>query len=99
DTLRSQLFPCTTLFRSIGDVRVADIEDNASELLKGARNTKVEVGFLRQGETMTATIVREEVEVDAVPFYGMIDSKTGYIVLSRRSEEHTSELQSRENLV
>ncbi len=71
----------------IGDVRVADIEDNASELLKGARNTKVEVGFLRQGETMTATIVREEVEVDAVPFYGMIDSKTGYIVLSRFNEK------------
>src|SRR5690606_26156911 len=71
----------------IGDVRVQDFEDNASELLKGARNTKVEVGFLRQGETKTATIVREEVEVDAVPFYGMIDSKTGYIVLSRFNEK------------
>ncbi|MET1258559.1 S41 family peptidase [Flagellimonas sp. DF-77] len=67
----------------IGDIKVADFDDNASELLKGANNTSVSVVFKRQGKTQTATIEREGVEVDAVPFYGMADEKTGYIVLSR----------------
>lgn len=67
----------------IGDIKVADFDDNASELLKGANNTSVSVVFKRQGKTRTATIEREGVEVDAVPFYGMADEKTGYIVLSR----------------
>ena len=67
----------------IGDIKVADFDDNASELLKGANNTSVSVVFKRQGKIQTATIEREGVEVDAVPFYGMADEQTGYIVLSR----------------
>ncbi|KAB5488895.1 S41 family peptidase [Flagellimonas hadalis] len=67
----------------IGETKVSDFDDDAGELLKGANNTAVEVTFVRQGETKTATITREGVEVDAVPFYDMIDDKTGYIVLSR----------------
>lgn len=64
----------------IGDIHVADFKDNASELLKGANNTTVTVSYIRQGETKTATIKREGVEVDAVPFYKMVDGNTGYIV-------------------
>ncbi|MGB5238456.1 MAG: S41 family peptidase [Flavobacteriaceae bacterium] len=67
----------------IGDVLIADFKDDATELLKGARNTSVEVTFVRQGKTMTTTILREAIEVDAVPFYKMADEKTGYIVLSK----------------
>ncbi|WP_400071237.1 S41 family peptidase [Zobellia russellii] len=67
----------------IGAINVSDFDDNASELLKGANNTAVEVTYKRQVETKTATITRAAVEVDAVPFYKMADDKTGYIVLSR----------------
>jgi len=67
----------------IGDIKVADFDDNATELLKGTNNTTVEVTFKRMGKTETATIERENVEVDAVPYYAMADDKTGYIVLSR----------------
>ncbi|MCK0161240.1 S41 family peptidase [Allomuricauda sp. F6463D] len=78
----------------IGETLVADFDDNAGELLKGANNSKVTVTFLRQGETKTATITREGVEVDAVPFYDMIDSKTGYIVLSRFNKKASSQTKS-----
>lgn len=78
----------------IGETKVADFDDNASELLKGANNTSVEVTFVRQGQTKTATITREGVEVDAVPFYDMIDTKTGYIVLSRFNEKASSQTKS-----
>lgn len=71
----------------IGDIKVSDFDDNASELLKGANNTSVAVTFKRQGETKTATITRGAVEVDAVPFYNMVDDKTGYIVLAKFNEK------------
>ncbi len=67
----------------IGDILISDFKDDATELLKGARNTSVEVAFVRQGKTMTTTIEREAIEVDAVPFYKMADEKTGYIVLNK----------------
>ncbi|MDF0706922.1 S41 family peptidase [Flagellimonas okinawensis] len=77
----------------IGETLVADFDDNAGELLKGANNSNVQVTFLRQGETKTATITREGVEVDAVPFYDMIDEKTGYIVLSRFNRKASKQTQ------
>ncbi len=67
----------------IGDINVSDFDDNASELLKGANGASVAIGFKRQGQTMTATLKREGVEVDAVPYYSMVDENTGYIVLSK----------------
>ena len=41
----------------------------------------------RQGETKTTKITREAIEVDAVPFYKMVDSKTGYIVLAKFNQK------------
>nr|WP_298793362.1 S41 family peptidase [uncultured Allomuricauda sp.] len=78
----------------IGDIKVSDFDDNASELLKGANNTSVDITFVRQGQTKTATLKREGVEVDAVPFYDMIDDNTGYIVLSKFNRKASSQTKS-----
>ncbi|MBL7471460.1 S41 family peptidase [Robertkochia sediminum] len=67
----------------IGDVKVADFKDDATELLKGAKNSSVAVVYKRQGKTENTTVERSDIEVDAVPFYQMADEQTGYIVLSR----------------
>jgi len=67
----------------IGDVLLSDFKDDASQLMKGAKNTKIDIKFLRQGKQMTAQLILDEVDVKAVPFYGKIDEKTGYIVLSQ----------------
>jgi len=75
----------------IGDIDVANFDDNASELLKGANDTSVEVTYNRQGETKTTTITRGAVDVDAVPFYKMVDDKTGYIVLAKFNAKASSE--------
>jgi carboxyl-terminal processing protease len=66
----------------IGDVLLADFKDDASQLLKGAKNTKIDIQYIRQGKTNTTQIVLDEVEIKSVPFYGKIDDKTGYIVLA-----------------
>ncbi len=75
----------------IGDINIADFDDNGSELLKGANNTSVTVTYKRQGETKTASIKRAGVEVDAVPFYHMVDDKTGYIVLAKFNAKASSQ--------
>ncbi|NNE77940.1 MAG: S41 family peptidase, partial [Pricia sp.] len=75
----------------IGNIDVSDFDDNASELLKGANDTSIEVTFKRQGEIKTTTITRGAVEVDAVPFYEMINDKTGYIVLSKFNAKASSQ--------
>ena len=67
----------------IGDVSLEDFKDDASQLLKGAKNTKIALKYIRQGKTMTTDLILDEVEIKAVPFFGKIDDKTGYIVLSQ----------------
>jgi carboxyl-terminal processing protease len=68
---------------SIGDINLADYKEDASQLLRGGKNAKVDIKFIRQGKTLTAHLILEEVEVKAVPYFGKIDDKTGYIVLNQ----------------
>jgi carboxyl-terminal processing protease len=78
----------------IGDVELKDYKEDASALMRGAKNAKVEVKFIRQGKINTATLILDEVEVKAVPFYGKVDEKTGYIVLSQFNRKATFEIQA-----
>lgn len=78
----------------IGDIQVSDFKDNASELLKGANNSKVDITYLRQGKTFTTTIEREGIEIDAVPYYKMLNEDTGYIVLSRFNSKASAQTKS-----
>jgi carboxyl-terminal processing protease len=66
----------------VGDILLSDFKDDASELFKGAKNTKIDIKYIRQGKPYTTQIVRDEVEIKSVPFFGKIDAETGYIVLS-----------------
>ncbi|KAF2336517.1 S41 family peptidase [Flavobacterium daemonense] len=76
----------------IGDVMIADFKDDASQLLKGTKNTKIQIKYLRQGKTNTTELVLDEVDIKSVPFYGKIDEKTGYIVLSHFSRKAAAEV-------
>ena len=78
----------------IGDISVSDFKDDATELLKGAKNSSVEVIYRRQGKTQSTTVEREDIEVDAVPFYKMANDNTGYIVLSRFNRKAAAQTQT-----
>lgn len=54
-----------------------------SKMLKGQPGTKVVVHIKREGEKgeLSKTLVREEIKLKNVPYYGMINSETGYIRL------------------
>ena len=75
----------------IGDVLLADFKDDASQLMKGAKGTKIDVKYLRQGKQLSTQLVLDEVAIKAVPFYGMVDDKTGYIVLTQFNAKASSE--------
>jgi len=67
----------------VDNIIVSDFKDDAGELLQGSPGSKVNVTYNRQGETKTATIIRQEVEVKAVPLYDMVNESVGYVALSK----------------
>jgi carboxyl-terminal processing protease len=75
----------------IGDVNLSDFKEDAGELLKGSKNTRVAIKYIRQGKTYNTEIVLDEVDIHAVPFYSMIGKDTGYIVLSQFNGKASSE--------
>lgn len=75
----------------IGDINLADFKEDAATLLRGAKNAKIDIQYLRQGKTNATTLVLEEVDVKAVPFFSKIDDKTGYIVLSQFNTKASAE--------
>lgn len=75
----------------IGDVSLTDFNEDASQLLKGAKNTKIDITYKRQGKIATTQLILGEVELKAVPFFAKVDDKTGYIVLSQFNKRATLE--------
>jgi len=66
--------------KAVDKMAVADV----SEILKGPAKKAIKVKMQRPGEKkpFTLDIVREEIQIDPVTYYGMIDAKTGYVRLS-----------------
>ncbi len=58
--------------------------EDVSNLLKGPANKPVLVKYQRYGQKkpVEVEIIREKIQIDPVPYYGMIDKETGYIRLS-----------------
>lgn len=67
----------------VDGIKVDGYEDDASNLLKGAPNSTLNVIYVRQGKKNTTTLTRSEIEINAVPHFSMINETTGYIVLQK----------------
>ena len=75
----------------VDKVAVADFKEDAANLLQGASGTEVSLVYKRQGKTNTVKIIRESLEIKAVPHYAMVDEKTGYVVLRKFNDKASSE--------
>lgn len=84
-------FPADKAGLLAGD-RIISIDGNAvqgkdasqvSELMKGQPGSSFEIVVERPGldKHLTKTITREEIKIDDVPYYGMLENNTGYIKL------------------
>ncbi|MCD6366113.1 MAG: S41 family peptidase [Bacteroidales bacterium] len=57
-----------------------------SELLKGEPKSEVEIKakrFYPQEKTFTVKFSRQKIKINSVPYFGMLDSETGYIKLNQ----------------
>lgn len=75
----------------IGDIVLTDFKDDASQLFKGTKNTKINIKYIRQGKQTSGQITLDEVEIKSVPFFAKIDDKTGYIALTHFSKKVSAE--------
>ena len=79
---------------SIGDLKVSDSKEDAQTLLKGAANSSINIEYLRQNKVYYTTLKRSKIEIDAVPFYRMINEETGYIVLHKFNAKASAQTKS-----
>jgi carboxyl-terminal processing protease len=77
---------------SVVGKKTADI----TTLLKGQAGTsmKLKVIPLGQSSAKEFNLIREEIKIKAVPYYGMLDSETGYIKLTQFTAECSDEVKS-----
>lgn len=70
--------------------------DDVSKILKGAPGTQVKLKIIRDGENseLEKTLTREEIKVKDVPYFGMVDDKTGYIKLNGFTNSASSEVKT-----
>ena len=68
--------------------------DKVSDKLKGNPGTDITVTILRNGKEMDFKMKRQKISIPSVPYYGMIDSKTGYIRFSSFTQDCIQEVKN-----
>ena len=69
--------------------------DDVSNALKGPKGTsvKVEIERLSEGKK-TISITRDEIKIPDVPYFGMVDSETGYVKLNSFTQTAAADVES-----
>ncbi len=78
------LLPGDKILSINGESAVNKTQEQVSSMLKGQPGTEITMEIKRAGEesNLTKTITREIVTIDNIPYYGLVDPKTGYIKLT-----------------
>lgn len=77
----------------VNNQKLKDLDrSQMSELLKGIPGSDISIKVLRQGKLRDYNFKREKIIINPVPFYEMIDSETGYIILTRFNAKASSEV-------
>ncbi len=78
-----------------GKVATKYNSDEVSQLLKGEPNTKITVKVRKavSNEEKIITFNREEIKIENVPYFGMVNDKIGYIKLTMFTDNASVEVQ------
>lgn len=78
------LLPGDKILKINGESAVNKTQEQVSSMLKGQPGTEITMEIKRAGEenNLTKTITREVVTIDNIPYYGIVEPKTGYIKLT-----------------
>ncbi|MBS2098684.1 S41 family peptidase [Carboxylicivirga linearis] len=68
---------------------------DVSDMLKGPANTSLKIKVERPGEKkpLTFELTREKIQINAVPYYGMVDDETGLIILNNFTQDCAREVE------
>jgi len=68
---------------------------DVSDMLKGPANTSLKIKVERPGEKkpLTFELTREKIQINAVPYYGMVDNETGLIILNNFTQDCAREVE------
>ncbi|MBI9061056.1 MAG: S41 family peptidase [Marinilabiliaceae bacterium] len=68
---------------------------DVSDVLKGTANTTVKIKVDRPGEKkpMTFELMREKIQINPVPYYGMVNDETGLIILNNFTQNCSREIE------
>lgn len=77
---------------TVDNYKSLDVRD----LLRGQSNTTVTLTIEREGEAnpLKVDVIREDIKIDNVPYYGMIDKQVGYISLTGFTNGASGEVKS-----
>ena len=62
---------------------IGNIDEEIGDQLKGAPGSKVNIVVDRSGKTLAFDVLREEIKIKNVPYFGMINDQTAYIKLDQ----------------
>ena len=70
--------------------------NEVSQLLKGASKTEVKLDIFREvkNERFQKTLIREDIKIKDVPYYGMLNDEVGYIKLTGFTQTASKELKA-----
>ncbi len=69
-------------------------QEQISTLLKGQSGTSLTVEYERYGEVGQVEIVREDIKIPDVPYYGMLNEEVGYISLNSFTQTASKEVKA-----
>ncbi len=95
-TVKSGLMAGDIILEVDGKSTEGKTVSDMSKVLKGQPNTEVTLKIKRLGTEaiLEFKVMREEIKVKDVPYYGLIDNKTGYIKLNSFTETASTEVKS-----
>jgi len=82
------------IITEVDGLRVADLKESASQFLNGKKNTRVEINYLRNGQSTKVSVARGDKTPKAVPVYKLLENGVGYIALDRFSKTASSEVEN-----
>tara|TARA_B110000967_G_scaffold209645_1_gene266813 strand:- start:4147 stop:5778 length:1632 start_codon:yes stop_codon:yes gene_type:complete len=82
------------IITEVDGLKVADLKESASQFLNGKKNTRVEINYLRNGQSTKVSVARGDKTPKAVPVYKLLENGVGYIALDRFSKTASSEVEN-----
>ncbi len=76
----------------IDDLKIEDFKGEAKDLLRGETGSEVKITYIRQGKKHTVKIKRDKIDIDAVPYYALLEDNSAYIVLQKFNKKASSQV-------